>query len=696
MVKLLKYLKSYLPLIIIIIVLVAGQAISQLMLPDMMSRIINNGIYLDYVEMTPYKAARDENGNVIYMSHNGTEIEIYETKIPMPDNSTIVLATDSAGNYIINPETGAPVPEIDTDTGMPKFATIDESDPDYNLFKVKSSNRLLPKINITSGQIVYKLDESGKTLQTSDINYILRIGGLMLLLTFLVSVAAITVSYLASKVAMGFGGILRSKIFNKVESFSIKEFDKFGNASLTTRSTNDVTQIQNVLVMALRIMVMSPIMFGGAMIMAYRKSSNMTAVLAITIPLIILSIIVVAAITIPLFKKMQKRMDKLTLVSRENLTGVRVIRAFNQEARENKRFNEANLDVTKIAVKVNRCLVVLMPLITIIMSFTVIGITWFASKAAANGNASNIGNMMAVIQYAMQIMFSLIMLTVIFVLIPRASASGERIREVLDEPISIEDSKNATPYENLNGLIEFKNVSYAFSENAEKKALDNITFTAEPGKVTAIIGSTGSGKSTLINLIPRFYDTTEGEILIDGVEIKDIKIDTLRGMIGFVPQKASLFTGTIAENIRYGKLDATDEEVKRAAKIAQATHFIEKYEDSYDHEVSQGGANFSGGQKQRLAIARAIVRDPEIYVFDDSFSALDFKTDAKLRQALKKEIVGKTIIIIAQRIGTIMDADNIIVLNEGKIAGCGTHQELLKTCKVYKEIALSQLSEEEL
>ena len=664
MIRLLGYLKRHWFLVFAIIILITGQVIAQLFLPDMMSKIINNGIYYDYEPMAPYKAARDEKGNVIYITDgNGNDFEIYDTKLPAPDLS---------GGAIV---------------------LIDENHADYQLFEV-SPGRLLPKLD--SGGMVYKKDSTGALVQTSDVNYILRIGGLMLLLTLGASIAAILANYLASIVAMALGRKIRSKIFRKVESFSINEFDKFGNASLMIRTTNDVSQVQTVLVMALRMLVMCPIMFVGALILAYSKSGAMTGVLAITIPIILVAIIIAASIAIPMFKKMQKNADRLALVARENISGVRIVRAFNQEERETERFDNANKNVVKVATKVNRVMVILMPLVMFVMSFTSVAILWMAANEGASGNIANVGNMLAIIQYAMQVMFSLMMLTMMFVLIPRASVSADRINQVLKEPVSITDNINAKEYNNLNGKIEFRNVSYKFSETAEKYALNNVSFTANPGKVTAIVGSTGSGKSTLVNLIPRFIDPVSGEIYISDIKVSDIKIETLRKMISFVPQKANLFTGTIADNIRFGKEDATIEEIADACKTAQAKDFVEALDDKYDSFVSQGGTNFSGGQKQRLSIARALVRKPEIYIFDDSFSALDFKTDAKLRKSLNAEIKDKTIIIIAQRIGTIMNADNIIVLEEGKIAALGTHKELLKTSKIYREIAVSQLSEEEL
>lgn len=527
-----------------------------------------------------------------------------------------------------------------------------------------------------------------------DTPYILKIGGFMLFVAAGGVLCAIVSSYLSSKISVGFGRDLRAKVFSHVENFSLQEFDKIGTASLITRTTNDINQIQQVTTMILRMMISAPMMCIGGIIMALSKDAKLTLVLVAVLPILALSIFLVARKGVPLFKAMQKKLDKLNLVLRENLTGIRVIRSFNRGDHEAERFNEANLDLTYTAVRVNRIMASLMPIMMLILNFSTIAIVYFGSIRIENGGM-HVGDLMAFIQYAMQIMFSVIMVSIIFVMIPRASASAARINEVLDMVPEIKDTENAKQTEGQRGYLEFQNVTFSYP-GAEKPALYNISFSASPGETTAIIGGTGSGKSTLLSLIPRFYDIQEGRILVNGEDIRDLKQANLREKIGFIPQKAVLFTGTISDNIRYGKEDATGDEIRHAAEVAQATEFIANMKDGFDSMIAQGGNNVSGGQKQRLSIARALVRKPEIYVFDDSFSALDFKTDAKLREALKKETTESTVLIVAQRVSTVMDADRIIVLEEGKIAGIGTHQELMDTCTVYREIVSSQLSEEEI
>ncbi len=523
---------------------------------------------------------------------------------------------------------------------------------------------------------------------------ILQIGGEMLLVTGGGAICAIISSYLSSRIAVGLGTILRSKIFRKVESFSLYEFDKIGTATLITRTTNDITQIQMVTVMITRMMISAPMMAIGGTILALRRDKPLTLVLAVSLPLLAGVIILIASRMAPLFKAVQKKIDRINLVLREKLTGIRVIRAFNTTEREEKRFGEANDDLTNNYIKVNRIMAFMMPSITTIMSLTQLSILWFGGLRISWGDM-DLGALSSFTQYAMQIMMSMLMLSVMFIMVPRAQAAAVRINEVLDTEPEIVDPGTTKESNAGKGYIEFKDVTFSY-HGAEEPALRNISFAAKPGEITAIIGSTGSGKSTLINLIPRFYDVESGSVLIDGVDVRECSQEYLRGKIGFVPQKAVLFSGTIAENIKVGKDDATEEEIRHAAEIAQAADFIAGMDGGYEHEIAQGGTNVSGGQKQRLSIARALVRKPEIYIFDDSFSALDFKTDAKLRAALKKEIAEATVIIITQRVGTVMDADRIIVLDDGQVAGMGKHKELLANCGVYREIVESQLSEEEI
>ncbi|KNY28495.1 ABC transporter ATP-binding protein [Pseudobacteroides cellulosolvens] len=527
-----------------------------------------------------------------------------------------------------------------------------------------------------------------------DTDKILQIGGLMLLVAGGGVICAIIASFLSSKAAVGLGTVLRSKVFKRVESFSLHEFDKIGTATLITRTTNDINQIQMVTILIMRMMISAPMMAIGGIILAMRRDKPLTLVLAVAIPLLGIVIGLIASKMIPLFRMVQVKIDRINLILREKLTGIRVIRAFNTVERESKRFDEANVDLTENYIKVNRIMAFMMPTIMLIMNFTSLAILWFGGIRISEGNM-DLGQLSAFTQYAMQIMFSMLMLAMMYIMVPRAQAAAVRINEVLDTVPEIVDPKNIKDSYSGKGYIEFRDVTFSY-HGAEEPALKNISFSAKPGEVTAIIGSTGAGKSTLINLIPRFYDIDSGSIIIDGVDVRDMSQENLRAKIGFVPQKAVLFSGTITDNIKFGNDGATDAEIKHAAEIAQAAEFINGMDSGYNHEIAQGGTNVSGGQKQRLSIARALVRKPEIYVFDDSFSALDFKTDAKLRAALKNEIAESTVIIVAQRVGTVMDADRIIVMNEGKIAGMGTHKELLNTCDVYREIVSSQLSEEEI
>ena len=528
---------------------------------------------------------------------------------------------------------------------------------------------------------------------TGDTGYIWRMGGIMLGVTGLGALAAVVASFYSSKAAMGFGRDLRRCVFNHVERFSLEEFDRIGTASLITRTTNDITQVQQVIIMMLRMVVSAPIMFVGGLIMAISKDATLSLVIVAAMPVLVLSIFLIFWKAMPLFKMVQKRLDRLNLVLRENLTGIRVIRAFNREKEEQVRLTEANERLTDVSIKVNQIMAFLMPVMMLVMNLTVVGVIWFGGIRIDNG-AMQIGDLMAFIQYVMQIMFALVMASVMFIMVPRASVSANRINEVLEmNPSLIDDGTKTADVEK--GTLEFDHVTF-FYPGAEEPALSNVSFSANPGEVTAVIGGTGAGKSTLVNLIPRFYDVTSGTIRVNGVDVQAVPQEELRSKIGFVPQKALLFTGTIAENIRYGKADATAEEVAHAASIAQANDFIEKMPDRYEAVIEQGGSNVSGGQKQRLSIARALVRKPDLYVFDDSFSALDFKTDAALRKALKEETKDATVLIVAQRVSTIMDADRIIVLEEGTVAGIGTHEELFATNAVYQEIVKSQLSEEEI
>lgn len=528
------------------------------------------------------------------------------------------------------------------------------------------------------------------------------IGGYMTAFSFCVLICAFGQSLVVSYIGANFGRLIRGDMFKKVESFSLGEYDKFGTASLITRTTNDIEQVQQLITMGLRIIVMSPVTLVVAVIMIVGKDARLALIIAFTIPVIIIVVGILLIIAAPLFRKIQDAIDRVTLVLRESLTGVRVVRAFNQEKQESERFDEANQNMTKMITKVGRVMSFANPVITILFDITYIGIFYYGftlmDNVAVTGGVidfSNLANVMASAQYAMQIMMSFMMFSMLLIMIPRASACAKRINAVLDTEISIKDPKNPAKVEQKLGTVEFKEVTFTFPD-ATMPTLSGISFSTKPGSTTAIIGSTGSGKSSIINLIPRFYDVTAGQVLVDNVDVRNYTQHDLREKIGFVPQQVLLFSGTIKDNLKFGNENATDEEINDAVRVAQAEHFISKKEEGLDSEVSQGGKNFSGGQKQRLAIARALVKRPEIYIFDDSFSALDFKTDIKLRTALKDYTKNSSVLIVAQRVSTIIDADNIIVLNDGKIVGQGTHSQLLKSCDVYREIVFSQLDEDEI
>ncbi len=527
-----------------------------------------------------------------------------------------------------------------------------------------------------------------------DTPYILRTGGLMLLVAMGGMVCALVAALFSAQASMGFGRDLRKKIFARVEQFSLHEFDIIGTPSLITRTTNDITQVQMFTMMLMRMMIMAPLMAVGGVIMALQKDAKLTWVLVVVIPILAALILLIAGRAMPMFKAIQAKIDRINQVLREGLTGVRVIRAFNRVDHEKRRFDAANLDLTDTSIKVNKLMAFMMPAMMLLMNLTAIAIIWFGAKRIEIGEMQ-IGSLMAFIQYAMQILFSLLMVSLLFIMLPRASASAGRINEVLAMTPGIKDVDTPRKADREHGYIEFRNVTFSYP-GAEEPAIRDVSFSATPGEVTAIIGGTGAGKSTLVNLIPRFYDVASGSILVDDVDIREMAQDDLRQRLGFVPQKAVLFNDTIASNIRYGREDATDAEVAHAAETAQALDFILAMPDGFQSVIAQGGTNVSGGQRQRLAIARALVRRPEIYIFDDTFSALDFKTDAKLRAALRRETGDSTVIIVAQRVNTVMDADRIIVVDDGRVVGMGTHRELIGTCEVYREIVSSQLSEEEL
>lgn len=532
---------------------------------------------------------------------------------------------------------------------------------------------------------------------TGDTDYIYRIGGWMLLIALIGGGFTIASAFIASKVGVGFAKDLRGKVFKKISGYSLHEVDQFGTASLITRSTNDINQVQNVVVMIFRMAMRAPLMAVGSIIMALRKDVPLTGVIVVVVIMMMISISLVISRAMPLFKIVQKQVDKLNLVLRERLTGVRVIRAFNKIDHELARFKGANRELTDVSIKVNKLMAIMWPMIMFFFNVASISLVWFGAIRIDNG-ALPIGDLMAFIQYAMQIMFSVLMLVMVFIMVPRAQASANRINEVLEVDAEIADPKNPRKSDRTRGHVEYRDVSFSYHSDhgAQEAAISHLSFTSKPGQVTAIIGGTGSGKSTLVNLLPRFYDVSDGEILVNGTNVKDMTTRDLRSKIGLVAQKAMLFTGTINENMTFGKEDASGDDVKKALEIAQGYDFVMEKEKGLEMEVAQGGMNLSGGQKQRLSIARALVKKPEIYIFDDAFSALDFKTEANLRRELKKEISDATVLLVAQRVTTVMDADQIIVLDNGKAVGIGTHESLLETNQVYKEIVLSQLSEEEI
>ena len=556
----------------------------------------------------------------------------------------------------------------------------------------------LPDAMLGQGAIKFVKAEykaMGVDIDSIQMNYIFVTGLKMIGITIISVICSITVGFIAARVAATLGKNLRAMTFKKVMNFSKKEISEFSTASLITRSTNDIQQIQQMMVMMLRMVFFAPFMAIGGIIKALSTNLSMSWIIGLGVVCVFGIVLVMFTVVMPKFKILQNLVDRLNLVTREILTGLGVIRAFSNEKFEEDRFDVANKDLTKVNMFVNRMMSCMMPAMMLIMNLISILIVWVGAKNIDLGNMQ-VGDMMAFIQYTMQIVMSFLMISMVSVMMPRAAVSANRIDEVLTTDISIKEVDKVEEFnDNKKGLVEFKNVSFQYPD-ADEKILHDISFTAKPGQTTAFIGSTGSGKSTLINLIPRFYDVTEGEIKVDGVNIKNASIHDLRERIGYVPQKGVLFSGTIDSNIKYGNKTASEEVVETASRVAQATEFIDSKPDRYETPIAQGGSNVSGGQKQRLSIARAIAKEPEIYIFDDSFSALDFKTDAKLRRALKEETGDATVLIVAQRISTILHAEQIVVLDQGKIVGIGNHKQLLKNCEVYKEIALSQLSKEEL
>lgn len=748
MLKILKNLKQSWASVIVIVLLLCVQAAVDLELPNYTSRIVNNGIQsggIEYVapdiinekDMEQILFFTDEDDKILenytltgteelskqqdrllnkYLDNDYNSGEIYVikniTKTQKEELSNIMTKPIITSQMFQNEETSAKIKEQLMSNIPEEQKTIFENMTLMQILQMLPQEQVSQLLNEATKQIdemqdsikeqagivytkqLYK--DAGVNTDDIQISYISITGLKMLALAFISMTSGIIIMMLSAIVGARLARTLREKVFNKVLTFTTKELREFSTASLITRSTNDVQQIQHLMAMLFRTVVYAPIIgIGGILKVLSQSNSSMAWIIGLAVITILVVVGGLFAITMPKFKKLQDLVDKLNNVSREILTGLPVIRAFNTEKREERRFENANSDLMKANIFVNRAMSIMMPMLMLIMNGVSILIIWVGGHNIDNG-VMQVGDMLAFIQYAMQIVMSFLMISMISIMLPRASVSANRIMEVIETEPSIKDKENTQkPDLAKKGLVEFKNVSFRYPD-ADSEILEDINFTAEPGKTTAIIGSTGSGKSTVVNLIPRFYDVTGGELLVDGVNVKDLSQKDLRNIIGFVPQKGVLFSGTIESNIKYANENISDAKMQQAAKIAQAVEFIDEKPEKYESEIAQGGNNVSGGQKQRLAIARAIAKDPEIFVFDDSFSALDFKTDATLREALAKNTKNKTSIIVAQRISTILNADKIIVLDDGKIVGQGTHEELMKNNEVYREIALSQLSEQEL
>lgn len=749
MLKVLRNLKKSFWSVIIIVILLCIQAATDLALPDYTSKIVNVGIQAGGIETAVPEIISKENMDMILMFSDKDDEILYNYSLigdTITNQEEKVIKKYLGKDYKVEQNSIYILNEIENDkeeelsitlsTPLMEIATLKEEEtantikkqlmenvPDSQIPYIENMtlieimknmpeeqrNEALKQFSekidsmadsireqaaISSVKEIYK--ELGVDTDKLQNDYILFSGIQMLGIALISMVSAVLIMLLSSRVAAKLGKTLREKVFEKVLRFSNKELTEFSTASLITRSTNDIQQIQQLITMLFRVVVYAPIIgIGGFIKVLTNGDSSMAWIIGVAILGILFVVGTLFIIAMPKFKKLQDLTDKLNLVSREILTGLPVIRAFHKEKREEKRFDAANTDLMKTNVFVNRAMSMMMPLLMFIMNSMMILVVWVGGHSVDEG-LLQVGDMMAFIQYMMQIVMAFLMISMISIMLPRASVSANRINEVLDTQPSIKDKKETKKF-NLDkkGLVEFKNVCFRYPD-ADTEILEDINFTAKPGETTAIIGSTGSGKSTIVNLLPRFYDVTEGELLIDGVNIKDVSQKELRDIIGFVPQKGILFSGTIESNIKYSDEDMSDERMIEAAKIAQATEFIEAKEKKYKDDISQGGGNVSGGQKQRLSIARAIAKDPEIFVFDDSFSALDFKTDSALREALATKTENKTVIIVAQRISTILNADQIIVLEEGKVVGIGKHEELMKNNETYRQIALSQLSEEEL
>ncbi|MEF9991169.1 MAG: ABC transporter ATP-binding protein [Romboutsia sp.] len=718
MFKLIKYLKKSTMSIFVIVVLLVVQAVCDLSLPDYTSKIVNVGIQQGGVENAVPSVIRESTLDklMIFMSE--------DDKNEVLDNYTLLDNPSKSGYkdledekiYTLNTKEEETIDSLNSIFGKPMiivsgFEAESKGAEALNQLSIIPKEQLktmvdsmekkfedMPESMITQSAVSFvksEYENVGINTEKNQNMYILIAGAKMLGIALISMMATVCVGYLGARVAAILGKDLRSSVFKKVMAFSNTEMTKFSTASLITRSTNDIQQIQMLMVMMLRTVIYAPIMGLGGVFKVMQTNTSMAWIIGVAVVSISCVVLVMFGVVMPKFKVVQNLVDKLNLVTREILTGLPVIRAFSTEKYEEERFDKANNDLTKTNLFVNRIMSCMMPAMMLIMNLITVLIVWKGAYSIDAGSMQ-VGDMMAFMQYTMQIIMSFLMISMVSIMLPRAYVSAVRIDEVLTSDIAIKDPEVSIDFqENKKGLVEFKNVSFRYPD-AEENTLSNISFTAKPGQTTAFIGSTGSGKSTLVNLIPRLFDVTEGEILLDGVDIRNVSQHKLREKLGYIPQKGVLFSGTIGSNLKYGKEDATEEDLIKASEISQALDFIESKPEKFNTEISQGGTNVSGGQKQRLSIARAIAKNPEVYIFDDSLSALDFKTDAALRRAIKSEISNSTLLIVAQRISTILNAEQIIVLDEGKIVGVGNHKELLKNCEVYNQIALSQLSKEEL
>jgi len=744
--RLAKYLKPYTALLLGAIILLFAQANFDLALPDYLSRIVNYGIQQGGVESAVPVAIRQSEMDkaFIFMSaEDKTSVLNDYTLVDQnsPDYGTYVEEYPALANepvYVLNDVGQSEIEHLNSIMAKPllvvynieqvmadpsKAAQMGGANLGFDITKIPPGTDVfammsqLPAAQLTRikdaidqqftalgdkmvtqaavAAVRSEYEALGMDMAKVQNSYILRVGGIMLLLTLLSGLCTIAVAYLSARTAAGAARDVRRDVFENVENFSNAEFDKFSTASLITRSTNDITQIQMVVVIMIRMMFYAPILGIGGVIRMLGKDSSMWWLIAVAVMILISLILIVFSVALPKFRAIQKLVDRLNLVSRENLAGMMVIRAFNMQDFEEERFDKANVDLTAVSLFINRLMVIMMPFMMLIMNGLSLAIIWVGAHQVAQANMQ-VGDMIAIMQYAMQIVMSFLFLSMLFIILPRASVSADRIADVLETELSINDPEQPKQLpEPFKGEVEFRNVSFRYP-GADEDVLHDINFTARPGETTAFIGSTGSGKSTIINLFPRFYDVTQGSILVDGIDIREITQHQLRDKIGYVPQKGVLFSGTIESNLRYADENATDDMLASAIDIAQVTEFVNSKEEGVQAEISQGGANVSGGQKQRLSIARALVNNPPIYIFDDSFSALDFKTEAALRKQLKEKTGDSTVLVVTQRVSTVMNAEQIIVLEEGKIVGKGTHEELMETCETYKEIAVSQLNMEAL